>query len=117
MMVERAVAEIAKRFRFRSAAAPKQRFEGSACVKSLGPDRRKVNSPRAQVKGDCLLQLESAISVATSSVSKRGDYFCGNERNRSFGRKRIGLTLAITQLQPSKRHPSGLSNRQTRKHH
>jgi hypothetical protein len=34
---------------------PKQRFEGSACAKSLGPDRRKVNSPRAQVKGDCLL--------------------------------------------------------------
>src|SRR5262245_61217739 len=33
----------------------KQRFEGSACAKSLGPDRRKVNSPRAQVKGDCLL--------------------------------------------------------------
>jgi hypothetical protein len=34
---------------------PKQRFEGSACAKNLGPDRRKVNSPRAQVKGDCLL--------------------------------------------------------------
>ena len=34
---------------------PKQRFEGSACAKSLGPDRRRVNSPRAQVKRDCLL--------------------------------------------------------------
>ena len=31
---------------------PKQRFEGSASAKSLGPDRRKVNSPRAQVKGE-----------------------------------------------------------------
>ena len=29
---------------------PKQRFEGSACAKSIGPDRRKGNSPRAQVK-------------------------------------------------------------------
>jgi hypothetical protein len=28
----------------------KQRFEGSACAKSLGPDRRKVNSARAQGK-------------------------------------------------------------------
>src|SRR5215475_5427929 len=34
---------------------PKQRFEGRARAKSLGPDRRKVNNARAQVKGDCLL--------------------------------------------------------------
>src|SRR5262245_20889436 len=65
---------------------PKQRFERSACAKTLSPDSRKVNSPRAQVKGDCPLYLESAISVATSSVSQRGDYFCGDERTRSFGR-------------------------------
>jgi hypothetical protein len=30
---------------------------------------------------------ERGISVATSSVLQRGDYFCGNERNRNFDRK------------------------------
>jgi hypothetical protein len=41
----------------------------------------------ADEKLTAFVELESAISVATRSVSKRGDYFCGNERNRSFGRK------------------------------
>ena len=33
----------------------KAAIRGQRMRKSLGPDRRKVNRPRAQVKGDCLL--------------------------------------------------------------
>ena len=62
-------------------------------------------------------RLAEQQGIAYAKTVAEAMNLSGNEGDLGVGRKRIGLSLPITQLQPSKRHPSRLWNRQTCKRH